>query len=150
MVVDTDSHSITAVDVLPRNAPDNLGALDLMEQSKASAGLTVSQAMGGHAYGEGGTHQAFGDAGRKLVARVPGRPNRKHFPKEDFVIDLAQGTCTCPAGQITRTIVPARKRTDGTGTLHRLRAFRFEVAVGRACPCGPNASRPRVGGASRC
>ena len=53
------------------------------------------------AYGDGGTRQVFAYAGRKLVARVPGRPNRKHFPEEDFTIDLAVGTCTCPAGQVT-------------------------------------------------
>ena len=134
VVVDTDTQLITAVDVLPGNAPDNLGALELVEQSEASAGVPVVETMGDTAYGDGGTRQTFVDAGRKLVARVPGRPNRKHFPKEDFVIDLAQGSCTCPAGQVTRTIVPAGKRTDGTGTTHRLRAFRFEAAVCWACP----------------
>ena len=134
VVVDTDSQLITAVDVLPGNAPDNLGALELVEQSEASAEAPVVEAMGDTAYGDGGTRQAFVDAGRKLVARVPGRPNRKHFPKDDFVIDLAQGSCTCPAGQITNTIVAAGKRTDSTGTTHRLQAFRFEAAVCQACP----------------
>lgn len=134
VVVDTDSQLITAVDVLPGNAPDNLGALELVEQSEASADVVVVEAMGDTAYGDGGTRQAFADAGRKLVARVPGRPNRKHFPKEDFVIDLAQGSCTCPAGQVTRTIVPAGKRTDSTGTVHRLQAFRFDGAVCQVCP----------------
>ena len=133
VVVDTDSQLITAVDVLPGNAPDNLGALELVEQSEASAEVPVVEAMGDTAYGDGGTRQAFADAGRKLVARVPGRPNRKHFPKEDFVIDLAQGSCTCPAGQITNTIVPAGKRTDSTGTTHRLQAFRFDGAVCQGC-----------------
>ena len=137
VVVDTDTQLITAVDVLPGNAPDNLGALELVEQSEASAEAPVAEAMGDTAYGDGGTRQAFADAGRKLVARVPGRPNRKHFPKEDFAIDLAAGSCTCPAGQITRTIVPAGKRTDGTGTTHRLRAYRFEAAVCWACPLRP-------------
>ena len=134
IVVDTDSQLITAVDVLPGNAADNLGALDLVEQSEASAEASVSEAVGDTAYGDGGTRQAFADAGRKLVARVPGRPNRQHFPKDDFVIDLAQGSCRCPAGQITRAIVPAGKRTDSAGTTHRLRAFRFEAAVCWACP----------------
>ena len=134
VVVDTDSQLITAVDVLPGNAADNLGALELVEQSEASAGAPVVEAMGDTAYGDGGTRQAFADAGRKLVARVPGRPNRKHFPKDDFVIDLVAGSCTCPAGQITHTIVAAGKRTDGTGTTHRLQAFRFEAAVCWACP----------------
>ena len=134
IVVDTDTQLITAVDVLPVNAPDNLGALELVEQSEACAEAPVSEAMGDTAYGDGGARQAFVDAGRKLVARVPGRPNRKRFPKEDFVIDLVARSCTCPAGQVTRTIVAAVKRTDSTGTTHRLKAFRFEAAVCWACP----------------
>ena len=133
VVVDTDSQLITAVDVLPGNAADNLGALELVEQSEASADVPVVEALGDTAYGDGGTRQVFADAGRKLVARVPGRPNRKHFPKDDFVIDLVAGSCTCPAGQITRTVVPAGKRTDSTGTVYRLQAFRFDGAVCQGC-----------------
>ena len=133
VVVDTDTQLITAVDVLAGNAPDNLGALELVEQSEASADALVVETMGDTAYGDGGTRQVFADAGRKLVARVPGRPNRKCFPKADFVIDLVAGNCTCPAGQVTRTIVPAGKRTDGTGTVHRLQAFRFDGAVCQGC-----------------
>ena len=133
VVVDTDTQLITAVDVLAGNAPDNLGALELVEQSEASAGVPVLETMGDTAYGDGGTRQAFADAGRKLVARVPGRPNRKCFPKEDFAIDLLAGSCTCPAGQITRAIVPAGKRTDSAGTVHRLQAFRFDGAVCQGC-----------------
>ena len=134
IVVDTDSQLITAVDVLPGNAPDNLGALELVEQSEASTGSVVDEAMGDAAYGDGGTRQAFADAERRLVAKVPGRPNRKHFPKNDFHLDLAAGSCTCPAGQVTHTIVPAGKRTDRTGRTYRLQAFQFDGAVCGVCP----------------
>ena len=134
IVVDTDSQLITAVDVLPGNAPDNLGALELVEQSEASTGVPVDEAMGDAAYGDGGTCQAFAEAGRRLVVKVPGRPNRKHFPKNDFHLDLAAGSCTCPAEQVTRTIVPAGKRTDRTGRVHRLQAFQFDGAVCGVCP----------------
>ena len=134
IVVDTDSQLITAVDVLPGNAPDNLGALELVEQSEASTGSVVDEAMGDAAYGDGGTRQAFADAGRRLVAKAPGRPDRKHFPKNDFHLDLAAGSCTCPAGQVTRTIVPAGKRTDGAGRVYRLQAFQFDGAVCGVCP----------------
>ena len=48
------------------------------------------------------------------MAKVPGRPNRSHFSKHDFHLDLAAGSCTCPAVQVTHTIVPAGKRTDRT------------------------------------
>ena len=129
IVVDTDSQLITAVEVLPGNAPDNLGALELVEQSEANTGVPVEESMGDAAYGDGGTRQTFADAGRTLIARVPGRPNRKHFPKEDFHIDLEAGTCTCPAGQVTRTMVPAGRRTDQMGRTYRLKAFRFDAAV---------------------
>ena len=115
IVVDTDSQLITAVAVLPGNAPDNLGALELVEASEANTGVPVEEAMGDAAYGDGDTRQAFADAGRTLIARVPGRPDRKHFPKDDFVIDLAAGSCTCPAGQVTHTIVAGGKADESHG-----------------------------------
>ena len=111
-----------------------LGALELVEQSEANTGVPVEEAVGDAAYGDGGARRTFAEAGRQLVARVPGQPNRKRFPKDDFVIDLAAGSCTCPAGQVTHTTVPAGKRTDGTGRVHRLQAFQFDEAVCRACP----------------
>ena len=137
IVVDTDTQLITEVEVLPGNAPDNLGALELVERSEANTGAPVEEALGDAAYGDGDTRQAFADAGRSLIARVPGRPNRKHFPKEDFLIDLEAGTCTCPAGQVTGTIVPIGKRTGRTGRIHQMRAFQFDGALCEVCPLRP-------------
>ena len=45
-VVATDTQLITSVDVLTGNALDNLGALELAEQSEASAGVPVEEAIG--------------------------------------------------------------------------------------------------------
>ena len=59
IVVDTDSQLITAVEVLPGNAPDNLGALGLVERSEATTGVPVEETLGDAAYGEG----------------IPGRPS---------------------------------------------------------------------------
>ena len=134
IVVDTDTLLITAVEVLPGNAPDNLGALGLVVRSEANTGVPVEEALGDAAYGDGDTRQAFADAGRSLVARVPGRPNKAHFPKEDFRIDLESGTCTCPAGQVTRDLRPLGTRTGPTGRIHQLKGFRFDGAVCGACP----------------
>ena len=100
-----------------------------MEASEANSGVPVEEALGDAADGDGETRQAFADAGRTLIARVPGRPNRTHFPKDDFRIDLEAGSCACPAGQATHPTVPAGKRTDGTGRVHRLQAFQFNGAV---------------------
>ena len=137
IVVDTGSQLITEVEVLPGNAPDNLGALELVERSEANTGAPVEETLGDAAYGDGDTRQAFADAGRSLIARVPGRPNRKHFPKEDFLIDLEAGACTCPAGQVTGTIVPIGKRTGRTGRIHQVRAFQFDGALCGVCPLRP-------------
>lgn len=46
VAVDTDSQLITAVELLPGNAADNLGALELVEQGEASAAVLVVEAMG--------------------------------------------------------------------------------------------------------
>ena len=137
IVVDTDTQLITAVEVLPGNAADNLGALELVEQSEANTGVAVEESLGDAAYGDGDTRQVFADAGRTLIARVPGRPNRKHFPKDDFRIDLNEVACTCQAGQVTRELLPAGKRTGSTGRTHRLQAFRFDAAVCGVCPLRP-------------
>ena len=133
-MVDSDSQLITAVEVLPGNAPDNLGALELVEQSEANTGVPVEESMGDAAYGDGDTRQAFADAGRTLIAGVPDRPNRSHFPKEDFHIDLEAGTCTCPAGNVARRIVSFGTRTGPTGRTHRLNGFQFDGAVCGVCP----------------
>ena len=60
VVVDTDTQPITAMDVLPGNAWDSMGALELVEQSEASAGVPDVEAMGDTSYGDGGTRQDLG------------------------------------------------------------------------------------------
>ena len=134
VAVDTDSQVITAVDVLPGNAYDSVGALEMVERSEEGTGSEVEETMGDVAYGDGGTRQSFADAGRTLIAKVPQRPDSRRFPKEDFEIDLESGTCTCPAGHTTRKVYRMGTRTDRMGRTHQLRAFWFEAAVCGACP----------------
>ena len=117
VAVDPESQLITAVAVLPGNAPDAQGALQLVAQSEQHTGLPVTATIADAAYGDGYTRQQFADAGRTLIAKVPKRPARTHFPKEDFQIDLAAGTCTCPAGQVTRTV--RRRGFYATATAER-------------------------------
>lgn len=133
VAVDTDSQLITAVDMLPGNAPDNTGALKLIERSEENTGIEVAETIGDCAYGDGATRQAFAEAERILIAKVPGRPNKAHFPKEDFEIDLESGTCTCPAGQITRRVSRVTTRTDSSGRTHQAQGFRFHGATCGKC-----------------
>jgi hypothetical protein len=125
VVVDTDEPLITAVAVLAGNAPDAEGALDLVEQTEANTGCAVDEAMGDCAYGSGETRQAFAEAGRTIVAKVPNPSNQGCFPKTAFVLDLEAMSATCPAGQTTQDFKPS---PDGGGQ------FRFAAAVCAACP----------------
>jgi len=59
------------------------------------------------------------------VAKVPASTNQGAFPKTRFPIDLAAGTCTCPAGQVSRDLRP---RKAGGGVFH------FPLAVCGDCP----------------
>jgi transposase len=125
VAVDTDEPLIVAVDVLAGNAPDAEGALDLVEQAEANTGCAVDATMGDCAYGGGETRQAFADADRPLVAKVPTPSNQGCFPKTAFVLDLEAMSATCPAGQTTRDVRPS---PTGGGQ------FRFAATVCAACP----------------
>ena len=134
IVVDTESQLITRRGGTARQRSGQPGGAGTGGTERGQHRCTGA---GGHGRRRlwGRSYQAdLRDAGRKLVARVPGRPDRKHFPKDDFVIDLAAGSCTCPAGQVTHTIVPAGKRTDAAGRVYRLQAFQFDGAECRTCP----------------
>ena len=137
VAVDTDSQLITAAAMLPGNASDNTGALELVNESEENSGAKVSETMGDAAYGDGVTRQTFADAHRTLIAKVPGRPQGIRFPKEDFKIDLEAGTCRCPAGQVTRRVHTATTRIDRSGQARRVQAFCFHGGTCRACPLRP-------------
>jgi transposase len=125
IVVDTDEPLILAVDVLAGNAPDAEGALDLVEQTEANTGCAVEETMGDCAYGSGETRQAFAEAGRTIVAKVPNPSNQGCFPKTAFVLDLEAMRATCPAGHTTQDF---KSSPTGGGQ------FRFPATVCAACP----------------
>lgn len=102
LAVDVESQLILDAEVLPGAAGDATEALAQVERVEAATGQTVARSLGDCAYGGGETRQAFADAGRELVAKVPQESeNQGRFPKWAFVIDLAGNTVTCPGGQTT-------------------------------------------------
>jgi hypothetical protein len=98
VAVDIESQIVVAVDVLPGDAGDATGALELVEQAETNAGAPVQETLGDCAYGGAGTRQEFADAGRVLHAKVPQEAQRNLFPKSAFVLDLEHHTVTCPEG----------------------------------------------------
>ncbi len=125
VAVDTDSQLITAVDVLPGNAPDADHALEVVEATEAVTGCQVVEVIGDCAYGAGSTRAEFAESGRTMVAKVPEIHNQDFFAKTAFQIDLEAGTCTCPNEQTTDDLRPAK---GGGGV------FVFATETCAACP----------------
>jgi len=136
LAVDTESQLLTAVAQLPGNAADHAQALELVQQSEEATACPVAAAMGDCAYGDGPTRQAFADAGRQLIAKVPAVTNQGRFPKTQFTIEVETGTCTCPAGETTASLRPT---AGGGGTFH------FPAVVCQACPLRPQCVRGKAG-----
>jgi hypothetical protein len=123
IAVEIDSQIITAVDVIPGNAGDAHGALELVAQTEENTDRPVVETLADCAYGGGETRQAFADAERELLAKVPKESgNGGLFAKSSFDIDLEAGTVTCPAGHTTAASV---RESDG----------RMVFTFGRACSC---------------
>lgn len=121
VAVETDSQVIAAVEVLPGNAPDATGLMELVEQAEAATELPVVETIGDCAYGSGKTRQDFTDAGRTLIAKAPKEPDRGiQFSKSKFQIDLANGAVSCPAGCTT-------------SRFHQFPDGRREFYFGKAC-----------------
>ncbi len=142
IAVDTESQLITAVAVVAGNAPDNAGALELVEESEGNTEAEASDTVADCAYGDGSTRQAFTDANRQLVAKVPVMRNQGRFPKTDFRIDLAAVSCICPAGQRGRA---RYSRPTAEAPQPMLRGFRYATEQCEACPLRPRCVRGRNG-----
>jgi hypothetical protein len=136
VAVDTDTQLITAVDVLPGNAPDAEQALAVVKASETATGGQVVEVLGDCAYGAGETRAEFAEAGRSLIAKVPDLQNQGYFAKTDFQIDLEAGTCTCPHQQQAREFRAAKA---GGGV------FVFAAEICAACPLRTQCTRSRGG-----
>lgn len=134
--VDTDTQLISAVEVLPGNAPDADHALEVVEASEAVTGCQVVEVIGDCAYGAGSTRAEFAATGRTVVAKVPEIHNQEFFAKTAFQIDLEAGTCTCPNQHTTRDLRPAK----GGGGM-----FVFATATCAACPVRVQCTRAQRG-----
>lgn len=124
IAVEPDSQIIAAACVLPGNAADATGALDLVRDAGENTDCPVDQAVGDCAYGNPETRIEFAEARIEMIAKTPTCSNSTGLlPKSAFRIDLDANTVTCPQGQSAARCSP---RSDGS------RVFRFG-AVCRAC-----------------
>jgi Transposase DDE domain/Transposase domain (DUF772) len=125
IATDRDSQIILDADVLSGSASDAAEVVEQVERVEEITGQTVVETLGDCVYGSGATRQAFAEAGRALVAKVPQEgSNRGLFPKSAFVLNMIDDTVTCPAGQTTGQF---------TGEKDGGKVFTFG-AVCRECP----------------
>ena len=143
IAVDAESQLITAVEILAGNAASSEKALALTTASEENTGLDVEETIGDCAYGSGNTRQAFADEDRKLVAKVSRHGRRGQVPREEFRIDVEKMTCTCPAGQITETLIRAGKWTDRHGKKQQRWAFLSDADVCSVCTLRSECTKAR-------
>lgn len=138
IAVDTDTNLIMGLDVIPGNASDSHGSLDLVlaAASNASAALKtnieIEKALGDCAYGSGQTRQEFHEAGIELSAKVPSPPANDPFHKARFVLDLTNRIATCPAGQSTQNY--DYMTSKGASEKVPVMRFQFDAETCQACP----------------
>ena len=144
IVVDTDSQLITAVDVLPGNAPDNLGALELVEQSEASTGSVVDEAMGDAAYGDGGPARPSPTRDAGWWPKCRAGPTGNTFPKMTFTLTWRRAVAPVRRGRLP---APSCRRESGRIAPVVSTDCRLSSSTGRYVGyvrCGPSASRPKA------
>jgi hypothetical protein len=130
LALDPDAELITATAVTPGNAGDAVVAAELLVDDLAPAGEAPAGApltvYGDSAYGAGAVLETL--ESHSAVSRCKVQPSHAlpgHFSKDDFAVDLATRTVTCPAGRVA----PFR------GVVERYAAF------GQACSGCPLATR---------
>lgn len=104
VALDPDAELVTATAVTPGNVGDASVALTLLADDLSTPAESDAQPVavyGDAAYGTGPVLAALEDAGALSRVKVPAATRIPgHFSKDDFTVDLAARTVTCPAGQV--------------------------------------------------
>lgn len=97
--------------------------------SADSAGGGPLEVFGDSAYADGATLDKLTQAGHKVYAKVPPVRNSRGYSKDEFSIDLDDGTVSCPAGHTTRV----RPRRTGAGGQARFTPWCADCPLRAAC-----------------
>jgi len=135
--IDPESELIDNVVVTPANVPDADAVTDLLaDDGRDGDDGERPLIFGDSAYAGPELISDLNDAGYEVIAKVPPAVNRDgRFSKDDFVVDLAARTVTCPAGQVAAI----RLGVDGDG----------KAAFGAACASCPQRARCTTSPAGR-
>jgi hypothetical protein len=150
IAVEVESGVVLATQIIPGDAGDATGVVELIEQAENNAQAEITETIGDCAYGSGATRQEFADAGREMIAKVPATPTGgAMFPKSAFTIELPEAgrdlgltKVTCPGGFVAgRAIREANQGVtfffDDHCTGCPLRAQCTKAAQGRSISIHP-------------
>lgn len=146
VATETDSQLITAVEVIPGNAHDSETATRLVDASQTNTGNQVETAIGDCAFGTAEVREQFESRPTELIAKAPQSPQRTHFTKHDFNIDLENHCVTCPAGQVTSTYREVTVRFGKNQEPRTTKRFQFAASVCAVCPLRPQCIASKAGG----
>jgi hypothetical protein len=168
--VDPDDELITGVAVTPANTPDRQVIDELLDQpgtgepaadadadaddpdvgdddegdegaSADGSGLNGFEVYGDSAYADGATLDGQTARGHDMRTKVPPVRNPNGYSKDQFTIDLAAGTVTCPAHHSVTIGRGARHRSARFGALCKpcpLRAECTKAVRGRVISIHPH------------
>lgn len=144
LALDPDAELITATAVTPGNAGDASAVPVLLADELAARSEPVADppltVYGDAAYGAGAvleTLEAHGAVSRVKVQPAGGVPG--HFTKDDFAIDLAARTVTCPSGRV------ARLTRHGPGQRASFRGACAACPLASRCTASADGRRIEVG-----
>ncbi|MGH9304271.1 MAG: IS1182 family transposase [Acidimicrobiales bacterium] len=105
LCLEPDTGIVIAAQITPANAPDGKVGIELMSTEVTDDGEPARlEVLADSAYGSGPTRTALKQAGHRLVIKaMASHPAvRGGFVRDDFVVDHAARTVTCPAGHLAQ------------------------------------------------
>ncbi|MDD3927520.1 MAG: IS1182 family transposase [bacterium] len=126
---DLESELITNVDVIPGNAHDSTGSVELMTEQEDILGGRPRTLMGDGAYGTADNRADMEEAGIEIISKVRDDSSPDKYSKSDFKINLEQNEVTCPAGHITTKYSYGKDNKK-----RRVRIYKFKAGLCNECP----------------
>ena len=127
---------VTGISITTAGTHDAKAAPGLIDQA-SRRDLKPEEAVADAAYGAGENIRACAERGVTIRTKMPSTSAKTAIPKQDFTIDLAAMTATCPQGQTATNPTFVK---DPAGGPEPVASFKFATAACNSCPLKANCS----------